>query len=279
MSHQTGSLRTADKLTLHSESWLPEGDPRAAIVVVHGYGEHLGRYRHVADYFVKQGYAVYALDHRGHGQSEGLRAYVHSFDQFVEDLHVYVEQVQSAQPEHKLFILGHSMGALISLLYCIRYPDGIAGLIISGAPVNADANVPGYLITLAEILNHFVPKLPYLKGDDYSVLSRDPEVGRAFEADPLTWTRPLRIRLGVELNRAAGRARAGVSTLTMPLLIMHGAADAYVSPSGSQLAYERAGSSDKTLKLYPNLRHEIMNEPEKYEVLADIAAWLEAHLG
>ncbi len=279
MAHQTTPLRTSDNLTLHTESWLPEGEPRAVIVVVHGYGEHLGRYRHVADYFVKQGYAVYTLDHRGHGQSEGLRAYVHSFDQFVEDLHVFVGQVKSAQPGHKLFILGHSMGALISLLYCIRYPDGIAGLIISGAPVNADANVPGYLVTLGSILNQIIPKYPFLKGDDYSVLSRDPEVGRAFEADPLTWTQPMRIRLGVEINRAAGQARAGVSTLTMPLLVMHGAADAYVNPSGSQLAYERAGSSDKTLKVYPNLRHEIMNEPEKYEVLADIAAWLEAHLG
>ncbi|MCA9903230.1 MAG: alpha/beta fold hydrolase, partial [Anaerolineae bacterium] len=143
MPHQTATLHTSDNLTLHTESWLPEGEPRAAIVVVHGYGEHLGRYRHVADYFVKQGYAVYALDHRGHGQSEGLRAYVHSFNQFVEDLHVYVGQVKSAQAGRKLFILGHSMGALISLLYCIRYPDGIAGLVISGAPVNADANVPG----------------------------------------------------------------------------------------------------------------------------------------
>ncbi|MBE0689470.1 MAG: alpha/beta hydrolase, partial [Anaerolineae bacterium] len=163
-------------------------------------------------------------------------------------------------------------------LYCIRYPDGIAGLIISGAPVNADANVPGYLVTLGEMLNQVVPKLAFLKGDDYSVLSRDPEVGRAFEADPLTWTQPMRIRLGVEINRAARRARAGVASLKIPLLVLHGAADAYVNPSGSQLAYERAASTDKTLKLYPNLRHEIMNEPEKYEVLADITAWLEAHL-
>ena len=278
MSHQTGSLRTADNLTLHTESWLPDGEPRAAIVIVHGYGEHLGRYRHVADYFVTQGYAAYAIDHRGHGQSEGLRAYVDRFDQFVDDLHVYIEQVKAAQSGHKVFVLGHSMGALISLLYCIRYPDGIAGLIISGAPVNADANVPGYLVTLGTVLNQLIPKYPFLKGDDYSVLSRDPEVGRAFEADPLTWTQPMRIRLGVEINRAARSARAGVTSLKMPLLVLHGAADAYVNPSGSQLAYERAASTDKTLKLYPNLRHEIMNEPEKYEVLADIAAWLEAHL-
>jgi len=278
MSHQTGSLRTVDNLTLHTESWLPEGGPRAALVVVHGYGEHLGRYRHVADYFVKQGYAVYAIDHRGHGQSEGLRAYVDSFDQFAEDLHLFVEQVKAEQAGHKLFMLGHSMGALISLSYCIRYPAGISGLIISGAPVNADANVPGYLVALGTILNQVIPKYPFLKGDDYSVLSRDPEVGRAFQADPLTWTQPMRIRLGVEINRAAGRAREGIGSLKMPILILHGAADPYVNPSGSELAYERAGSSDKTLKLYPNLRHEIMNEPEKYEVLGDIAAWLEAHL-
>jgi acylglycerol lipase len=277
MPHATSSLRTADGLTLHTESWLPDGAAKAAILIVHGYGEHLGRYRHVAAHFVGAGYAVYAIDHRGHGQSEGLRAYVERFDQFADDMKPYVEQIRAAHPALKLFVLGHSMGALISVNYCLRYPEGIAGLITSGLPLNADANVPAVLVALGNVLTNVAPKVPFLSFGSLDILSRDPAVPQAFAADPLTWKQPMRIRLGVEINRAAIRAREAARALTMPLLILHGAADTMVNPSGSQTWHDTAGSGDKTLKFYPELRHEIMNEPEKAQVFADIEVWLEAH--
>jgi acylglycerol lipase len=279
MPHTTASLRTADGLTLHTESWLPDGAPKAAILLVHGYGEHLGRYRHVAAHFVSKGYAVYAIDHRGHGQSEGLRAYVDRFDQFADDMRPYVAQIRAAHPALKLFVLGHSMGALISVDYCLRYPDGIAGLITSGLPLNADANVSGALVALGNILTNVAPKVPFLAFGSLDILSRDPAVVKAFSDDPLTWKKPMRIRLGVEINRAAIRTRAAARTLTMPLLILHGAADTMVNPSGSQTWYDTAGSGDKTLKFYPDLRHEIMNEPEQAQVFVDIETWLMTRLG
>ncbi len=276
MTHQTHSFLSDEGLRLHTESWLPDAPPRAALVIVHGYGEHMGRYRHVCEYFVAQGYAVYMLDHRGHGQSEGLRAYVDSFDEFLRDLHQFVGSVRAANPSLRLFMLGHSLGALISLAYNLRYDD-VDYLMVSGAPVNADANVSPLLVQVGNFLTRIIPKVPFLAFGE-GILSRDPRVQAAFDADPLTWKRPMRIRLGTEINRTAGGVRADLPRLRLPILIMHGADDEMVNPSGSELAYSTVGSADKTLKLYPGLRHEIMNEPEQLEVLGDIAGWMTAHL-
>lgn len=273
--HQTASFRAEDGLRIHTEAWLPAA-PRAALVIVHGYGEHLGRYRHVCEYFVEQGYAVYMLDHRGHGQSEGLRTYVDSFDEFLRDLHELVGSVRGAHPGLKLAMLGHSMGALISLAYNLRYSD-VDLLMVSGAPVNADANVSPLLVQVGKVLTRVIPKVPFLEFGE-GILSRDPRVQAAFDADPLTWKRPMRVRLGTEINRTAGWVRADLPRLRLPILIMHGADDVMVNPSGSETAYGLVGSADKTLKLYPGLRHEIMNEPEQREVLGDIAAWLAERL-
>jgi alpha-beta hydrolase superfamily lysophospholipase len=279
MLHTTHSLQTDDGLTLHTESWLPDATPKALLLLVHGYGEHLGRYRHVAAYFVGKGYAVFAIDHRGHGQSEGLRAYVERFDQFITDLHRYVVQIKGAHAGLPLFMLGHSMGALISLAYTAQHQVELKGLIVSGAPVNADANVSPLLITVGNVLTNVIPKMPFLSFGSMDILSRDPAVPAAFNADPLTWKQPMRIRLGTEINNTAARVRAALPSFRLPLLILHGADDKMVAPSGSQVGYEMAGSTDKTLKLYPGLRHEIMNEPEQGNVFADIEVWIGARTG
>src|SRR5450432_961872 len=127
------TFQTSDGLTIYAEHHLPDGEPKAAVLLVHGYGEHLGRYRHVIARLVDSGYAVYALDHRGHGKSEGVRAYCDYMNQFVEDLKVYFDHMKAAQPGKKRFVLGHSMGALISLSFAERYQDEIDALAISGA--------------------------------------------------------------------------------------------------------------------------------------------------
>jgi alpha-beta hydrolase superfamily lysophospholipase len=278
MMSEIAPFRTTDGLTLHTESWPARGTPRGVVVLVHGYGEHLGRYRHVAEYLSARDYAVYALDHRGHGRSDGLRAHVDRFDEFIDDLHGFVLSVRAQQPGKPLFMYGHSMGALISLAYCLQHQDQLAGLVISGAPLNADANVSPVLVALGSVLTQIIPKMPFLSfGEDNSILSRDPAVVQAFDTDPLNWKDNMRIRLGTEINRTAGRVRAGLPALKLPVLIMHGDADKMVNPSGSQLAYAQIGSADKTLKLYPGLRHEVHNEPEKLEVLHDVTEWLDAH--
>lgn len=271
------TLTTSDGLHLYTEYHLPQGASRAAVLIVHGYGEHSGRYQHVIEKLVQHGYAVYALDHRGHGKSGGERAYCDTSEQFVNDLKLYFDHVKAAQPGKKLFVVGHSMGGLISLAFAERYQKEFDGLIVSGSPVNADANVSPVLIAVGKVLNRVAPKLHLLDTGKPGILSSDPEIDIAWGKDPLTNKKPMRVRLGVELNRLAQDVRAHLPDLKLPVLILHGADDELVNPSGSQVAYEQAGSQDKTLKRYAGMRHEILNEVDKAIVLTDIVDWLERH--
>lgn len=269
---------TSDGLRIYTEYAVPDGDPRAVILLVHGYGEHSGRYRHVVERLVSSDYAVYTLDHRGHGKSEGVRAYCDTMDQFVDDLKLYFDQIKTEQPGKKRFVVGHSMGALISLAFTQRYQNEIDGLIISGAPVLADANVSPVLIAVGNVLNRVAPKLHLLATDQPGILSSDPQVDIDWANDPLTNKKPMRVRLGVEINNMARQVRDHLTDLTLPMLILHGADDKLVNPAGSQLAYDQVSSQDKTLKRYAGMRHEILNEVEKSIVLTDIVDWLNAHV-
>ncbi|MEP7291017.1 MAG: lysophospholipase [Chloroflexota bacterium] len=268
---------TRDGLNLYTEYTVPKGEPRAAVLLVHGYGEHSGRYQHVIERLVKSDYAVYAIDHRGHGKSEGVRAYCDTMDQFVDDLKLYFDRMKIAQLGKKCFVLGHSMGALISLAFTQRYQSEIDGLIISGAPVNADANVSPALIAIGKVLNKIAPKLHLLDTSSPGILSSDPEIDIRWASDPLTNKKPMRVRLGVEMNNMAQQVRAHLADLRLPMLILHGADDKLVNPSGSQLAYEQVSSLDKTLKRYAGMRHEILNEVDKAIVMTDIVDWLDQH--
>ncbi|MCC6802466.1 MAG: lysophospholipase [Anaerolineae bacterium] len=269
---------TSDGLTLHTEHALPEGDPKAIVLLVHGYGEHSGRYAHVVARLVNAGYAVYTLDHRGHGKSEGVRAYCDYMGQFVDDLKQYFDQITAAQPDKPVFVVGHSMGALISLAFTLRYQSQIAGLVISGAPVIPDADVSRALVLVGTILNRITPKLHLLGDGGKGLLSSDPQIDILWDQDPLTNKKPMRVRLGVEINNMARDVRAHLGDLRLPMLILHGADDKRVNPVGSQYAYDHASSPDRTLKLYPTMRHEIMNEIGKEGVLDEIVAWLDAHV-
>src|SRR5690606_29357733 len=275
MYHELNYFMSSDGLKIMTEHWLPK-EYKAIVVVVHGYGEHSGRYRHVIRALTDAGYAVFTLDHRGHGQSEGLRAYFDSFDQPVNDLRDYINNIREDHDEERLFILGHSMGALITLAYTLRYPEGLAGIIVSAPPVNADANVSPALVRLGNILTKVIPKQPFVKLVPLETLSRDPDVIRAFEKDPLTYKGNMRVRMGTALNDTAKWVRERLEELKLPMLVLYGEDDKLVNPSGSQLLYEKAASADKTLKSYPELRHEILNEPEREIVIADIIAWLDA---
>lgn len=269
---------TTDGTKIFITNRQPAGAPKAVVLVVHGYGEHCGRYKHVMQALVEAGYAAYALDHVGHGQSDGLRAFIKDFDRPVTHMKEYLDRIKPQHPGKPVFVLGHSMGALISLAFTLRYQSEIAGLLISGAPVNADANVSPLMIQLGYVLNRIVPTLPLMPSTGNDVLSTDPQVVIDFNNDPLNYKANMRVGLGVALNETAKKVRGQLANLTLPLLVMHGAEDQLVNPSGSQLTYERASSKDKTLKLYPGMRHEIMNEREKATVLREIIAWLDSHV-
>lgn len=263
--------------TLHTEHWLPD-DPRAVIVLVHGYGEHSGRYRHVIDSLTEAEYGVYTLDHHGHGKSEGKRAYVDDFNHLVADLKHYVDEVTAAHPDLSIYMLGHSMGALLALAFGLRYQDQLAGLIVSGAPLHSDQTVSPLTLIAASVLDRIAPAAPLADTAPVSGLSKDAAVRDGFRSDPLNYQGKMRVRTGVQINTTLRAVREQLAALRLPLLILHGEADPICPPSGSRLIYERAASNDKTLKTYPGLLHEILNEPEREIVLADIHQWLAGQL-
>jgi alpha-beta hydrolase superfamily lysophospholipase len=274
MPHTHDSLKSADGLTLSTSTWLPDASAKAAVVIVHGVAEHIHRYEHVANYLNTRGYAVYAMDHRGHGNSEGERTYFANFEQPVNDLRLWMERVKAANS--KIFMYGHSMGSLISLLYALRYQSELAGLVSSGTPLDAETTLSPFVIMLGKALNMIVPKLHFLPLDS-TTLSRDPAVSSGYDNDPLVDRKPLRLAMGVGIGSNATKVKARLSELKLPLLILHGSDDVICPPSGSDVLYQRAGSADKTLKKYDGLRHEIHNEPEQNQVLQEIADWLDKH--
>jgi acylglycerol lipase len=270
---EEGELDGLGGVGLYWQSWVPEGAPRAVVVIAHGASEHSARYAHVAERLVLSGYAVYALDHRGHGRSEGKRSQVDRLDHVVSDLRAFVDLVAARHPGLHLYLLGHSMGGAISIAYAARHQETLAGLLLS-APV-ADPDAAGAVTRgLSRILSAVAPDLGVYEVDA-SLVSRDPEVVRDYEQDPLVYDGKLPARTVAELTSAVQRFPDQMPGLRLPLLVMHGGADELVPPSGSLMVHERAGSDDKTLRIWDGLYHEILNEPEQDQVIDLIVSWLD----
>ena len=276
-SHSTGTYESDDGLRLFEQEWSPEGTPKAGVVIVHGYGEHTGRYVHVAEELTQNGYAVSTFDLRGHGRSQGdPRTFVRSFDEHLDDLERFLSRVRERHSGRPLFLFGHSMGGTIATLFAIARQPEIRGLLLSGASLKLSDNYSPSMITLAKIISLVLPKLRLIKLDA-SAVSRDAEVVREYVTDPLVYHGGIPARTGAEMNRAMERIRQRMETLEVPLLIMHGTCDLLADPEGSRQLYDRAESDDKDLRLYEGLYHEILNEPEKTQVLADMVEWLDTH--
>ena len=274
-AHREAELSGAGGLRIYWQAWHGDGEPRTVVVIAHGAGEHSGRYAHVAARLVEDGHAVYAIDHRGHGRSEGARALIDRMDHAVADLDALVLQARGEHPARKLFLLGHSMGGTVALSYAMRHQDRLGGLILTGPLAALDAAPPA-LRLLARALSAVAPRLPVV-GVDASQVSRDPAVVSAYASDPLVHHGKLPARTVGELGAAIESFPAGVAAITVPTLIMYGTADSLCPPAGSVMLSERIGAGDRTLKRYEGLFHEILNEPEQGRVLDDLCAWLDSH--
>lgn len=264
-------------VTLRGQVWLPEGDPDAVVVISHGLAEHGGRYAAVAERLVGRGYGVYALDHRGHGRSEGPRANVERFSYLVSDLGTFVGRAQRQHPDATMFLLGHSMGGAIALAAALRNPDSLKGLVLS-APALASGEVVSPLKALAvRLLSRFAPNTGALTLPA-TAISRDPAVVRAYESDPLVFRGPIPARTLVELLDAMAAFPDAVPGLRLPVLVQHGTSDRLVPLAATRPLYDRLGNpKQRALRLYEGLFHEAYNEPEREQVLADLEAWLERH--
>jgi acylglycerol lipase len=277
MKHREGKFKGYKDLNLYYQCWLPDGKPKAVLLVAHGLAEHSGRYKNLVDYFVPKGYAVYALDYRGHGKSEGMRSYVDRFDDYVTDLKTFFDMVRKEQPNAKIFLVGHSMGATIGVPYAVEHQEELAGLIVSGPTLVASATVSPALIVMAGVVSAILPKMG-VTVLDASTISRDRAVVEAYVNDPLVFRGKIPARTGAELARMWKTLPDQMPRIKLPILIMQGTDDRLANPESSQLLYRRAGSKDKTLKLYEGFYHEIFNEPEHKRVMADVEAWLAKHI-
>jgi len=264
---------TEDGLHLFTQHWEPDGDPRAVVGLVHGYGEHCGRYGHVAEALNDVGAVVYAYDQRGYGRSDGSRAYVETFDYYLDDLEHFIRYVDARTPDVPRFLFGHSMGGLVVLRYALTRSSSADGLLLSAPAIEINPNLAPFLRKLAQILGDTFPRLPTVRSPE-GAISRDPEVVEQAENDPLNYHGRVLARTGAEMIRAGEHAQSHLSALDLPFFIFHGTADELTSPSWSRRLYEEAGTADKTIQLYDGLYHETFNEPEKQQVLDDIRGWL-----
>ncbi len=262
---------------LYRQAWLPEGDARAAVLLVHGLGEHSSRYGHVAASLTQRGFALHALDHYGHGKSDGHSGHVPRFSVFLDGVAALLDDVRKTSANLPLFMVGHSMGGLIAARFMMARQDEFRAAALSGPAFSSDEAPPAIVLWLNRLLSALVPTLPMIALDP-TLVSRDRAVVEAYVNDPLVHHGKLTSRLIAEMTKAMDDTLARAAEVTLPLLIMHGDADKLTAPDGSGEFHGGAGSADKTLKLYPGLFHEIFNEPERDAVLADLGNWLEAHL-
>src|SRR3982751_1431500 len=244
-------------LKIFTRSWKPEGSPRAVMVLVHGFNAHSGYMIWPAEQFVAKGLAVYALDHRGRGRSEGERFYVQQFSDYLTDLDVLVETARTDNPGLPVYMLGHSAGGIIAASYALENEDKIAGFVCESFAF--DVGIPNVAALLLKGISHLTPHLHVfkLKNEDFS---RDPSAVDAMNNDPLIKDEGQPAETAAELLKAAERLRENMPKFHVPLLILHGTADHATRYQGSEYFYEHAGSTDKTIKLYDGHYHDLLND-------------------
>lgn len=274
-----GEITTRDGITLSTATWMPTDRPRALAMICHGHAEHLGRYQPIIEALLAQGYMVAGQDHRGHGRSSGERALVMRFDDFVDDFRLLARQVQVQHPDLPVVLIGHSMGGLIAARYALRFQTELRALVLSGAAFIIDDGVAAPVTWVMHQIARLFPKAPVPRPDDGDTLSTDPAIKDAFAADPLNYHGKTRMRTASEMVTAGADAMQRARTLTIPLLAMHGENDTLTSPTGTQRFFEAAGSADKTLKLWPGMKHEIFNEVHGADAIAFTLEWLGSRSG
>ncbi|MEX1667395.1 lysophospholipase [Zhongshania guokunii] len=276
MAVQTENFTNANGTRIHTRSWqIPE--PKALVVIVHGLGEHGERYHALATALNTSGYNCYALDNVGHGLSEGEKGHIDDFSIFVDTAVEFIRNVRATAPELPCFMIGHSMGGVIATNVLIDHSELIDGCILSGPALATDEAIGPVQKRILKVIAALFPRLRIFAVDP-SLVCSDPAVVADYSNDPLVLRGKGSAKLIVEILSGSARGLSQATTIKTPMLLLHGEQDALAHPNGSRSLYSSISSADKKLVIYPELYHEIFNEPCKHEIYQDVAEWLNTHV-
>jgi len=275
ISAREEQITSTGNLTLFVRSWRPDGTVRAVVGIVPGFNSHSGYYEWVGQQMAADGLAAYAVDLRGRGRSDGERFYINRFADYVDDVEALVRLAKSREPDVPMFLLGHSAGGVVSCIYALDHSAELRGLVCESFAHEVPA--PDFVLAVFKGLSHLAPHahVLHLKNEFFS---RDPEVVRTMDDDPLIAHETQPTRTLAEMVRADERLKNEFPLITLPVLILHGTADQATKPSGSQRFYDMVGSRDKTLKLYGGHYHDLLNDLDKESVMADVLAWIDTRV-
>ena len=272
MQHFEFEWQTEDRLQLYAQGWQPEAEPKGVVCLVHGLGEHSGRYGHLAAFLSQAGYALLTFDLRGHGKSEGQRGHTPSYEALLDDISHLLAEAAKRYPERPRFLYGHSLGGNLVINYAMRRRPQLAGVIATGPLLRPGFEPPAWKLTLGKIMYSLWPTLSMSNELDRQDLSRDPEVVRAYNDDPFVHDR-VSARLAMDMLQADLWALEQAAEFPLPLLLMHGSADRLTSAQASREFAAQAGHRC-TLKIWDGFYHEIHNEPEQGQVFECLLEWL-----
>ena len=265
----------AEGISIFYREWLPVSGPhRGIVLILHGINEHGGRYRHVAEALTDAGLACFAIDHRGHGLSGGPHGYIPDLQLAVADVNQLYHLIRARHPLLRPLIFAHSMGSLIGLGFVLGQPEGLRAIALSGTAIHGERMASAWLVALLLLAAKVMPNARLSPRGPSEVLTRDEGKLREWGEDPLVEKRMWRIGTSAALVRMGRHICASVHAIKTPLLALHGGADSLTPASGARFLAENAASADVTLKIYPGLRHEVVNEIERAEVIAELRDWL-----
>ena len=276
MKESTSGVQCKDGIELVMHFWEPSGPPRAVVALVHGQGEHMGRYTHVARAMTEAGFAFAAYDLRGHGLSGGKRGHTPSYSSHMDDMEEFLEAVEGRYSGIPRFLYGHSLGGGLVLNFCLRNGPELRGVIVTSPWLELAFAPPKSQITLARIMNRLYPGLVQHSGLETAALSHDPQVIADYENDELVHDR-ITARQFFEVHNAGLWALDHAGEWVLPLLLMHGSADRITSHEASRTFAERA-KGEVEYRTWVGLFHELHNEPEKARVVQTMVDWVGARL-
>ncbi|MBI2758744.1 MAG: lysophospholipase [Chloroflexi bacterium] len=265
-----------DGIRFYMRGWEPDKAPKAVVCLLHGHGEHVGRYAHVGEAFSKAGYVLVGYDERGHGKTGGPRGHTPSYDAMLDDVADFLALMEKRYPGLPRFLYGHSMGGNQVINFALRRKPALAGVIATGPWLKLAFDPPAIKVTLGRMMNSIYPAFTQASELETAALSRDPEIVRAYEKDPLVHDK-MSARLFVGMYESGLWALDHAAEFPLPLLLMHGTGDRLISSQASREFAERAGRN-AAFRAWDGFYHEIHNEPEKAEVLKSMTVWMDERL-